>query len=136
MNRKLLLFLPSNNWIMIQRKQSIYLFAASLISGIFAWIGDLWKISTEWIQAEDHMLLLSLFRICNHFIGHFVLVQEQKNAIAGRAIEYFIEHFVNWLSGLWFVAIAWRIFGFWERHWAFGSFCIDWFVIYGESVYQ
>ncbi|HUH34789.1 MAG TPA: DUF4293 domain-containing protein [Moheibacter sp.] len=46
---------------MIQRKQSIYLFAASLISGIFAWIGDLWKISTEWIQAEDHILLLSLF---------------------------------------------------------------------------
>lgn len=46
---------------MIQRKQSIYLTLAGLLSGIFAWVGDLWKVSNEWIQAEDSLPLLLLF---------------------------------------------------------------------------
>ncbi len=46
---------------MIQRKQSIYLFLAALISGISAWIADLWKIAKEWIQPEDNLETLLLF---------------------------------------------------------------------------
>ena len=46
---------------MIQRKQSIYLFLAAFISGISAWIADLWKIAKEWIQPEDNLETLLLF---------------------------------------------------------------------------
>lgn len=46
---------------MIQRKQSIFLFLAGIFSAVSAWIGNLWKTATGWIQAEDVILLLVLF---------------------------------------------------------------------------
>ncbi len=46
---------------MIQRKQSIFLILAGIISSASAWIGDLWKTTAGWIQAEDVPLLLMLF---------------------------------------------------------------------------
>lgn len=48
---------------MIQRKQSIYLFLASLASGISAWVANLWKDTTGWVQAKDDWILLLLFLI-------------------------------------------------------------------------
>ncbi len=46
---------------MIQRKQSIFLILAALVSTVSAWIGDLWKTASGWIQAEDVTVLLLLF---------------------------------------------------------------------------
>lgn len=48
---------------MIQRKQSIYLFLAALVSGISAWVADLWKIAKEWMQPEDNLGTLLLFLV-------------------------------------------------------------------------
>lgn len=48
---------------MIQRKQSIYLFFAGLVSGISTWVADLWKVSTEWLQPEDNGVTFLLFLI-------------------------------------------------------------------------
>jgi hypothetical protein len=48
---------------MIQRKQSIYLFIAALVSGISTWFADLWVIAKEWMQPEDHVLTMALFLI-------------------------------------------------------------------------
>lgn len=48
---------------MIQRKQSIYLFLAALVSGISAWVADLWKLAKEWIQPEDNWETLLLFLV-------------------------------------------------------------------------
>lgn len=81
-----MLFLPTNNEKMIQRKQSIYLLAASLVSGIFAWIGDLWKISSEWIQAEDESVLLILFigSALLSLITLFLYKNRKKQLLLGR----------------------------------------------------
>lgn len=46
---------------MIQRKQSIFLFLAGIFSAVSAWVGNLWKTATGWIQAEDIIILLVLF---------------------------------------------------------------------------
>ncbi|MFA5619913.1 MAG: DUF4293 domain-containing protein [Weeksellaceae bacterium] len=48
---------------MIQRKQSIYLLIAALLSGISTWAANLWKTATEWIQPEDHRITMILFLI-------------------------------------------------------------------------
>lgn len=48
---------------MIQRKQSIYLFLAGLVSGISTWVTDLWKLAKEWIQPEDNWETLLFFGI-------------------------------------------------------------------------
>ncbi len=48
---------------MIQRKQSIYLFLAALVSGISTWAADLWKLAKEWIQPEDNLETLLFFGI-------------------------------------------------------------------------
>lgn len=48
---------------MIQRKQSIYLFLAALVSGISTWVADLWKLAKEWIQPEDTIETLLFFGI-------------------------------------------------------------------------
>lgn len=48
---------------MIQRKQSIYLFLAGLVSGISTWVADLWKLAKEWIQPEDNWETLLFFGI-------------------------------------------------------------------------
>src|SRR5690625_6798441 len=48
---------------MIQRKQSIYLFLAAIVSGISVWVTNLWKSATEWVQAQDDLVVLLLFII-------------------------------------------------------------------------
>lgn len=48
---------------MIQRKQSIYLFLAAIVSGISVWVTNLWKSATEWVQAQDDLIVLLLFII-------------------------------------------------------------------------
>ncbi|MBA5629467.1 DUF4293 domain-containing protein [Moheibacter lacus] len=48
---------------MIQRKQSIYLFFAALVSGISTWVADLWKLTNEWIQPEDNIETILFFGI-------------------------------------------------------------------------
>lgn len=48
---------------MIQRKQSIYLLLASLVSGVSVWVFNLWKTTTDWIQAHDDWIVLLLFLI-------------------------------------------------------------------------
>ncbi|MET3730999.1 DUF4293 domain-containing protein [Moheibacter stercoris] len=48
---------------MIQRKQSIYLFLAGLVSGVSTWVANLWVIAKEWMQPEDNMITLLLFLI-------------------------------------------------------------------------
>lgn len=48
---------------MIQRKQSIYLLIAGLVSGISTWFADLWVIAKEWMQPEDNIITLLLFLI-------------------------------------------------------------------------
>lgn len=48
---------------MIQRKQSIYLFIAALVSGISTWFADLWVITKEWMQPEDNTITMLLFLI-------------------------------------------------------------------------
>ena len=48
---------------MIQRKQSIYLFLAALVSGISTWVADLWKLAKEWIQPADNWETLLFFGI-------------------------------------------------------------------------
>src|SRR5690625_441735 len=48
---------------MIQRKQSIYLFLAAIVSGISVWVTNLWKSTTEWVQAQDDLIVLLLFII-------------------------------------------------------------------------
>jgi len=48
---------------MIQRKQSIYLFLAALVSGISTWVADLWRFAKEWIQPEDNWETLLFFGI-------------------------------------------------------------------------
>lgn len=46
---------------MIQRKQSILLFLAGLVSVISAWVADLWKAAAQWVQAEDNLATLAFF---------------------------------------------------------------------------
>lgn len=46
---------------MIQRKQSIFLFLASVVSAVSAWFGNLWKTVSGWVQADDIAVLLVLF---------------------------------------------------------------------------
>ncbi|HLV23474.1 MAG TPA: DUF4293 domain-containing protein [Moheibacter sp.] len=48
---------------MIQRKQSVYLFLAAIISGVSTWVADLWKIAQEWIQPEDLLATFLLFGV-------------------------------------------------------------------------
>lgn len=48
---------------MIQRKQSIYLFLAALVSGISTWVADLWKVAREWMQPEDNLATFLLFGV-------------------------------------------------------------------------
>ena len=48
---------------MIQRKQSIYLFFAGLVSVISTWVANLWKSAAEWIQPEDNLETLLLFGV-------------------------------------------------------------------------
>lgn len=50
-----------NSFRMIQRKQSIFLFLAGIFSVVSAWLGNLWKTASGWIQAEDLLPLLLLF---------------------------------------------------------------------------
>lgn len=46
---------------MIQRIQSIFLFLAALVSGVFSNIFDLWKSGSEWMQANDYTVIYALF---------------------------------------------------------------------------
>jgi len=46
---------------MIQRKQSIFLFLASVVSAVSVWFGNLWKTVSGWVQADDIAVLLVLF---------------------------------------------------------------------------
>lgn len=48
---------------MIQRKQSIYLFIAGLVSGASTWLANLWVIAKEWMQPEDNTITLLLFLV-------------------------------------------------------------------------
>lgn len=48
---------------MIQRKQSVFLILAALISGISCWIAHLWKVSEQWVKPEDNLVALLLFLI-------------------------------------------------------------------------
>ena len=48
---------------MIQRKQSIFLILAALISGLSAWVANLWKASDNWEKPEDNAVALLLFLI-------------------------------------------------------------------------
>lgn len=48
---------------MIQRRQSIYLFLAALVSGVSVWIADLWRVARQWIQPEDNWETLLPFGI-------------------------------------------------------------------------
>jgi uncharacterized membrane protein len=48
---------------MIQRKQSIYLLIAGLVSGISTWFADLWVLAKEWMQPEDNIITMLLFLI-------------------------------------------------------------------------
>lgn len=48
---------------MIQRKQSVYLFLAAIVSGVSTWVADLWKIAQEWIQPEDLLATFLLFGV-------------------------------------------------------------------------
>lgn len=48
---------------MIQRKQSIYLFLAALVSGVATWFGDLWKVASSWVQPDDDTIALVLFSL-------------------------------------------------------------------------
>ncbi len=57
--------------MMIQRKQSIFLILAALISGLSAWVAHLWKtMDGDWVKPEDNVAagllistLLSLFAL-------------------------------------------------------------------------
>src|SRR5690625_7897401 len=48
---------------MVKRKQCIYLFFAAIVSGISVWVTNLWKSATEWVQAQDDLVVLLLFII-------------------------------------------------------------------------
>ncbi|MBW7869563.1 MAG: DUF4293 domain-containing protein [Flavobacteriia bacterium] len=49
---------------MIQRKQSIFLILAALISGISAWVAHLWKtMDGDWVKPEDNVAAGLLFLI-------------------------------------------------------------------------
>lgn len=50
-----------DNIYMIQRIQSVFLFLAAIVSGVFSSIFDLWKAGQEWMQAEDYKLIYALF---------------------------------------------------------------------------
>lgn len=64
---------------MIQRKQSIFLLLAGIFSAISAWIGDLWKTVSGWVQAEDFTDLLVLFLLSA--ILSFVTIFLFKNRV-------------------------------------------------------
>lgn len=50
--------------MMIQRKQSIFLILAALISGISAWVAHLWKtMDGDWVKPEDNVAAGLLFLI-------------------------------------------------------------------------
>ncbi|MDO5656526.1 MAG: DUF4293 domain-containing protein [Flavobacteriaceae bacterium] len=46
---------------MIQRIQSVFLFLAAIVSGVFSHIFDLWRDGQEWMQANDYVLIYALF---------------------------------------------------------------------------
>ncbi|MXV39254.1 DUF4293 family protein [Flavobacteriaceae bacterium Ap0902] len=46
---------------MIQRIQSIFLFLAALVSGVFINLFDLWRQGVEWMQADDYVGIYALF---------------------------------------------------------------------------
>lgn len=46
---------------MIQRIQSIFLFLAAIVSGVFSNLFDLWKSGAEWMQANDYTVIYALF---------------------------------------------------------------------------
>ncbi|MGB3453526.1 MAG: DUF4293 domain-containing protein [Moheibacter sp.] len=49
---------------MIQRKQSIFLILAALISGLSAWVAHLWKtMDGDWVKPEDNVAAGLLFLI-------------------------------------------------------------------------
>lgn len=58
---------------MIQRKQSLFLILASIISGVSAWIAHLWKFSEEWVKPEDNVAALLLF-IISTLLSVFALI--------------------------------------------------------------
>lgn len=50
--------------MMIQRKQSIFLILAALISGLSAWVVHLWKtMDGDWVKPEDNVAAGLLFLI-------------------------------------------------------------------------
>ncbi len=50
--------------MMIQRKQSIFLILAALISGLSAWVAHLWKtMDGDWVKPEDNVAAGLLFLI-------------------------------------------------------------------------
>jgi len=63
---------------MIQRKQSIFLVLAALISTISAWLGDLWKTVSGWVQAEDITILLVLFLLSALLSGASVFLFKNR----------------------------------------------------------
>ena len=46
---------------MIQRIQSIFLFLVAMVAGVFSNLFDLWRVGTEWMQANDYKLIYALF---------------------------------------------------------------------------
>ncbi|MDD3459140.1 MAG: DUF4293 domain-containing protein [Weeksellaceae bacterium] len=58
---------------MIQRKQSVFLILAAVISGVSTWIAQLWKeMDGEWVKPEDNITVGVLFLIST-FLSLFAL---------------------------------------------------------------
>lgn len=77
---------------MIQRIQSVFLFLAAIVSGVFSNIFDLWKSGQVWMQANDYVLIYALFIASGILsLGNIFFFRNRKRQMLFNVINIFIN---------------------------------------------
>ena len=77
---------------MIQRIQSVFLFLAAIVSGVFSNLFDLWKSGQEWMQANDYVLIYALFIASGILsLGNIMFFKNRKRQILFNIINIFMN---------------------------------------------
>lgn len=77
---------------MIQRIQSVFLFLAAIVSGVFSNIFDLWKAGQEWMQADDYRVIYALFIASGILaLGNIFFFKNRKRQMLFNVINIFLN---------------------------------------------
>ena len=77
---------------MIQRIQSVFLFLAAIVSGVFSNMFDLWRSGQEWMQANDYTVIYALFIASGILsLGNIFFFKNRKRQMLFNIINIFMN---------------------------------------------